>query len=47
VHNSFAEAIKEQTKRVLHQHVLLSLDRAVTAEQVRVRVAVRVRVRVS
>ena len=35
VHNSFAEAIKEQTKGVLHQHVLLSLDQAVTAEQER------------
>ena len=35
VHNSFAEAIKEQTKGVLHQHVLLSLDQAVTPEQER------------
>ena len=34
MHNSFAEAIKDQTKGVLHQHVLLSLDQAVSAEQV-------------
>ena len=35
VHNSFAEAIKDQTKAALHQHVLLSLDKAVTSEQER------------
>ena len=37
MHNSFAEAIKEQTKSVLHQHVLLSLDSraTITPEQER------------
>ena len=35
VHNSFAEAIKEQTKGVLHKHVLLSIGQGVTPEQER------------